>query len=72
MVVVYTNEGCQPCRAVKRFLKTNGVPFEEKSVTDSNNLEVVKGLGYGSVPVIVTKTGEHFDGYQPDRLASLK
>lgn len=72
MVQVYTNEGCNPCRAVKRFLKSNGVDFEEKSVTDSANLDFVRSLGYESVPVVVTKSGEHFDGYRPDRLATLK
>ncbi len=71
MVTVYTNSGCIPCASTKRFLKINNVDFEEKSIQDESNLNYVKSLGYASVPVVVTPTGDHWSGNQPDLLAKL-
>jgi len=72
MVEVYTNSGCQPCKAVKRFLNGNEINFVEKSIADEENLNYVKSLGYNSVPVVVTPSGQHWNGYQPDLLQTLK
>jgi len=68
MVVVYTNEGCGPCRQTKKTLDNLGVAYEEKSIMDEQNLEAVRSLGYARVPVVVAGDTS-WDGF---RMAELK
>lgn len=32
-IVLYTSPGCPDCAAVRRYLNTLGIPFEERDVT---------------------------------------
>ena len=35
------------------------------------SLETIKNLGYLQVPVVMTSTGEHWSGVQPDKIEAL-
>lgn len=72
MVTVYTQPGCQPCRAVYRKLTELGVEFDIRDVsTNEDDLKKVRELGYQQVPVVVASDGSHWYGYVPDKLESL-
>ncbi|MDO5619291.1 glutaredoxin family protein [Kocuria sp.] len=73
-VTVYTQPGCQPCRATTRWLKKHRVQPTTVDVTQSPaDLEAVKALGYQESPVVVVSHGPgndvHWSGYRPDLLA---
>lgn len=70
-VILYTKPGCPGCRMSKIFLERNGIAFESRDVIeDPTALAEVQALGYTALPVIVSG-GQHWAGYQPDRLESL-
>lgn len=72
MVTVYTQPGCQPCKATYRKLTELGVQFDVFDVSvDARAMQVVRDLGYQSVPVVVAPNGDHWGGFQPDRLKAL-
>lgn len=71
-VTVYGTPTCMPCRSTKKTLDKIGVPYEYVDVTASpDGLDTINALGYNSVPVIVTDSGEHWQGFHPDRLSAL-
>lgn len=71
MVTLYSKPGCNPCRLTKRALDSKGIKYVAKDITeDPTALERVRELGYQTVPVIEAGD-QHWNGYQPDRLASL-
>jgi len=48
------------------------IPFEEKRVDlEDMYLDEVKELGYLSLPVIADSTGNHFNGYVPEKMEAL-
>jgi len=53
-VTVYTRTTCGPCRTVKHWLKSKGVPFTELVLDDHPELmdEIVARTGYQMVPMI--------------------
>jgi glutaredoxin-like protein NrdH len=58
-ITVYTQNGCQPCKATKRWLDKRGVTYTTIDVTESPaDLEAIKALGYNSVPVVVVSNGD--------------
>lgn len=72
-VAVYTKNGCMPCRATKNRLTRNGTTFTEINIEDDQGaFDYVLGLGYQQVPVVVTDTGTHWSGFNPDMLDALK
>ncbi|MFS0884931.1 glutaredoxin family protein [Aeromicrobium sp. 179-A 4D2 NHS] len=71
-VTVYGSPTCMPCRSTKKTLDKMGVEYDYVDVTaDPTGLDTINSLGYSSVPVIVTPTGDHFQGFHPDRLSAL-
>lgn len=74
-VIVYWGEGCQPCKATKRWLEKKDVPYTAIEVTADNKDE----YGISTVPVV--KIIEHSDsggtlqdtwtGFRPDRLGGM-
>jgi glutaredoxin-like protein NrdH len=71
MVTVYGQPGCVQCkRTVKKLEGTVDYKYIDVS-EDSDALAHIKALGYQSVPVIEAN-GEHWNGYVPEKLASLK
>ncbi|MFD6517329.1 glutaredoxin family protein [Rhodococcus sp. NPDC060176] len=71
-VTVYTQPGCQPCKAIIRKLIKNETSHTVIDV--SQNAEAAAKLeawGYKSAPVVEVN-GEHYHGYSPDKLNGLK
>lgn len=68
-ITVYTKPSCPQCDATKRCLTKHGIAFHTVDLTtDPEALAFVRSLGYGSAPVVVTPSGEHWSGFRPDRL----
>lgn len=70
MVIVYTNEHCQPCKATKRLLKQQGTNYTEIPITDANR-GTVRSYGHLQAPVVVTGN-DNWSGYRPDKIKALK
>lgn len=71
-VIVYTKDNCMPCNFTKNFLNDNHIDFQELNTTDyPDYIDDVKSMGFTSVPVILIKGEPAFNGFQPDRLATL-
>ncbi len=68
-VIVYTTAACPYCIMVKRFLESQGIPYEEKRVdTDKNAaMEMIEKSGQMGVPV-TDVGGEIIVGYDPSRI----
>ncbi len=53
-VTFYGADKCVPCVDGKNFLKSNGIPFSEKTVSSSNDLDKLKQIsGSTQVPVLI-------------------
>lgn len=71
-IVVYSKPACPQCAATYRYLRKHNLPFEVVDMsTDAEALDLVKGLGYQQAPVVFAN-GEHWSGFRPDRLRSLR
>lgn len=56
-VKVYTRTTCGPCRTLKHWLKSKGVPYQEINVDDDPKLmdEVIQLSGLQMVPVTIVQ-----------------
>lgn len=77
-VTVYTSPTCQPCKATKRKLTKEGVPFAEVDLTtdEAALAELKRSLGVEILPMPVVKVEggaapELWTDYRPDKLAAL-
>lgn len=70
-VTVYSKPACVQCTATTRALDRQGVTYEIVDISKDNDAyELVAGLGYRQVPVVVA--GEtHWAGFRPDMIGSL-
>jgi glutaredoxin-like protein NrdH len=70
-ITVYTTPTCVQCESTKKFLDKNEITYSVVDLTENDAaLEMVKGLGYASAPVVVA--GEkHWSGFRPGMLAEL-
>ncbi|MEW1813254.1 glutaredoxin family protein [Pseudarthrobacter phenanthrenivorans] len=74
-VTVYSQPGCQPCRAVKHWLDKRGIEYRWVDVTQSPaDADAIRALGYTGTPVTIVSTGDpatdlHWHGFNPDHLA---
>lgn len=72
-IVVYSGPRCMQCRSTKNELTRLGLQFTEVDVTtDETANAYVASLGYRQVPVVVLSNGDHWSGFQPDRLKAIK
>lgn len=70
-VVLYSQPGCPPCFAAKRFLAARGVDFEYRDVqADPAALRDLVALKSRTTPTIVVGE-EVMIGFDPERLDSL-
>lgn len=71
-VTVYSKDKCQQCKGVKRWLKSNGIAFNEISVSEQPEyIQEVKDLGFTSLPV-VKSDDLVFSGFDVPKLNELK
>lgn len=70
-VTVYSKPACVQCTATTRALDRQGIDYTIIDVSeDMNAYDLVQGLGYRQVPVVVA--GEtHWAGFRPDMISAL-
>ena len=67
-VILYSQPGCPPCFAAKKFLAARNIPFEYKDVqADPSALRELVRLNSRSTPTIVVGD-EVMIGFDPERL----
>lgn len=71
MVLMYTRNGCMPCKAAKRLLDQLQVPYKVFTLPDDP--EAAEGFsgvlrGHRALPVIIFPSGRVVEGYFPDRI----
>ena len=77
-VTLYSKPACVQCVGTERYLKNLDIPYEKIDISqDEAAYNLVAGLGYQQVPVVVVPDtyeimgGEHWSGLQPDNLKRL-
>lgn len=70
-VVVYTTPTCPDCHAVKRWLADQGVPFEERDLSDPQIAEEAKARTGVRVAPITIVNGQAFYGTFADQKPRL-
>lgn len=56
----------------KRVMTEKQIPFDERRMDeDESALSLAKELGYLQAPVVITGDGQHWSGFQPDRIKAL-
>ena len=70
-IIVYSKPACVQCTATTRALDRQGIDYTVVDVSaDAAAYELVQGLGYRQVPVVVA--GEtHWAGFRPDMINGL-
>ena len=70
---LFTQPGCQPCKAVERKLNQYGIPYVVHDIsTDENARERVQALGYTQTPIIIAPDGTSFSGLHLGKIKALK
>ena len=70
-VILYSQPGCPPCFAAKKFLAARNIPFEYKDVqADPSALRELVRLNSQATPTIVVGD-EVMIGFDPDRLEHM-
>lgn len=70
-VILYSQPGCPPCFAAKKFLTAHNIPFEYRDVqADPAALRELVRLNSRSTPTIVVGD-EVMVGFDPERLKAL-
>lgn len=73
MVTVFTKNQCGQCDMTKKLLEREGIDYTIRKVDeDDNALMTIKDMGYLQVPVVVTALGDHWSGFRPDLIKTLK
>lgn len=71
-VTVYSKPSCVQCNATYKALDKKGVDYQVVNVAeDTTAYQHVVDLGYQQVPVVETPT-DHWSGYRPDKISSLR
>lgn len=70
-ITVYSKPACIQCVATYRALDQRGISYDVVDISeDADALNVVRGLGYMQVPVIMT-SDDHWSGFRPDKINTL-
>lgn len=71
--VIFTKEMCVQCDATKRaFTKLVGVTYDVVDIFEHEALvEELRSNGMLQMPLVVTRTGEYWQGFRPDRIKKL-
>ncbi|WP_225730987.1 MULTISPECIES: glutaredoxin-like protein NrdH [unclassified Nocardia] len=71
MITVYSKPGCVQCNATCTALDRTGLEYEVIDITEVPAArELVLGLGYLQVPVVVAGE-QRWAGFRPDRIRAL-
>lgn len=71
--ILYSKPSCGQCDMTKLVLDRDGVAYDVVDITqDPVALEHVLSLGYMQAPVVYVSPTNHWSGFRPDKLASLK
>lgn len=58
MTILFTSPTCAYCPAVKRYLKRKGIEYEERDISDRDNVaQLIKVSGRMTVPTLWTDKG---------------
>lgn len=69
---VFTIPHCGECQAVKEFLRSHGIPFEELNVADNfANLRQMRRLTAGRRVPVTAWGGDVVVGYNPEAIIAL-
>lgn len=70
---IYTKPDCPACDATKKYFSKYGVEYVSVDITENDEaLNLIKSLGYNYTPVVVVNESNHWQGFRPDKIASLK
>jgi len=70
-ITVYSKPACVQCTATTRALDRQGIDYTVVDVSvDAAAYELVQGLGYRQVPVVVAGE-QHWAGFRPDMISTL-
>lgn len=61
---------CHRCNAVKKWLDMNGIEYDYLDV--DNHIDYLEGLGIRELPIVVTKEGMKFGGFDIGKLQQIK
>ena len=64
--VIYSSPTCQPCRAAKRWMQENNVPYTEKDAME--HIEELKELGIRITLPIIKYRDIVIQGFNPTEL----
>lgn len=74
-ITVYSNPGCQPCRATKKKLESLGLDYDEVHLETAPDLAaMLKDQGLQTAPVVIVENNgdvQTWAGYSPDKLKAL-
>lgn len=70
-ITVYSKPACVQCTATTRALDRKGVAYTVVDISaDAEAFNLVQGLGYRQVPVVVAGD-RHWAGFRPDMIGAL-
>ncbi|PZO85090.1 MAG: NrdH-redoxin [Micavibrio aeruginosavorus] len=70
-ITVYSKPSCVQCTATYRALDQKGIDYRVIDISeDQQAFEMVQGLGYRQVPVVVAGV-DHWAGFRPDKINAL-
>ena len=70
-ITVYSKPACVQCTATTRALDRQGIDYTIIDVSaDAEAYDLVQGLGYRQVPVVVAGE-QHWAGFRPDMISAL-
>lgn len=71
-VTLYSQPGCGPCAAVKSALKRYDIDHTVVNIReDEEAMSRLVKLGYQGTPVVETSDGDHWYGFDMDRIKKL-
>lgn len=72
-VDVYTTKRCVQCKMVKKRLDENEINYNVIDIEEDNDArELLKALGYQTVPVMIVDNQEPIVGFRPNMIDKLK
>lgn len=65
-VILYSTSNCSPCNDSRNFLKTNGVPFTEKTISNNADLDKLKQVSGDTELPFMTIAKVKFQGFNTE------